>query len=197
MGWQGNRGVIGMLDTFGRVGAAAVIGVGLVISGTDSSVAPPPEAAQFQLTATVLAMGGLGYETIEPELMRRVLAGRFANEDNLVGLPWPGELAPFNGTLTLNESVAVGLETLDTAIRDTPGEKIVVAASGSTLAVNEVMRRLANDPNGPSAERNLVRGARRCRPRRVQAVAGADPAGIRLHRPRGSGDQVRRHGRRR
>ena len=141
-----------MLNTLGRVGAAAVIGVGLVISGTDSPVAPPLEAAQFQLTATVLAMGGLGYETVGPELMRRVLAGRFADEENLVGLPWPGELAPFNGTLTLNESVAVGLETLDTAIRNTPGQKIVVGASGSTLAVNEVMRRLANDPNGPDAD---------------------------------------------
>ena len=48
--------------------------------------------------------------------------------------------------------MAVGLETLDTAIRNTPGQKIVVGASGSTLAVNEVMRRLANDPNGPDAD---------------------------------------------
>jgi hypothetical protein len=155
MGWHGNRGLIGMLDKFGRVGrlgGVAVVGMGLVISVTGSPVAPPPEAAEFQLTATVLAMGGLGYETVEPELMRRVLSGRFANEENLVGLPWPGELAPFNGTLTLNESVAEGLETLDTAIRNTPGEKIVVGASGSTLAVNAVMRRLANDPNGPSAD---------------------------------------------
>jgi hypothetical protein len=155
MGWHGNRGLIGMLDKFGRVGrlgGVAVVGMGLVISVTGSPVAPLPEAAEFQLTATVLAMGGLGYETVEPELMRRVLSGRFANEENLVGLPWPGELAPFNGTLTLNESVAEGLETLDTAIRNTPGEKIVVGASGSTLAVNAVMRRLANDPNGPSAD---------------------------------------------
>jgi hypothetical protein len=155
MGWHANRGLIGMLDKFGRVGrlgGVAVVGMGLVISVTGSPVAPLPEAAEFQLTATVLAMGGLGYETVEPELMRRVLSGRFANEENLVGLPWPGELAPFNGTLTLNESVAEGLETLDTAIRNTPGEKIVVGASGSTLAVNAVMRRLANDPNGPSAD---------------------------------------------
>jgi hypothetical protein len=155
MGWHGNRGLIAMLDKFGRVGrlgGVAVVGMGLVISVTGSPVAPLPEAAEFQLTATVLAMGGLGYETVEPELMRRVLSGRFANEENLVGLPWPGELAPFNGTLTLNESVAEGLETLDTAIRNTPGEKIVVGASGSTLAVNAVMRRLANDPNGPSAD---------------------------------------------
>lgn len=101
MGWHANRGLIGMLDKFGRVGrlgGVAVVGMGLVISVTGSPVAPLPEAAEFQLTATVLAMGGLGYETVEPELMRRVLSGRFANEENLVGLPWPGELAPFNGT---------------------------------------------------------------------------------------------------
>ncbi len=141
-----------MLDKLSKVGGATIIGLGLVAAVSEPATAPAPYSAEFELTATVLAIGGLGYETVEPELIARVAGGRFANEENLVGLPWPGELAPFNGTLTLNQSVAAGVETLDAAIRTTPGQKIVVAASGSTLAVNEVMRRLAKDPNGPAAE---------------------------------------------
>ena len=141
-----------MLDKLSKIGGATIVGLGLVIAVTEPATDPMPYTAEFELTATVLAIGGLGYETVEPELIKRVAGGRFANEENLVGLAWPGELAPFNGTLTLNESVAVGLETLDAAIRNTPGQKIVVGASGSTLAVNEVMRRLAKDPNGPAAD---------------------------------------------
>lgn len=141
-----------MLDKLGKVGGATIIGLGLVVAVNDPGTVPMPSTAEFELTATVLAIGGLGYETVEPELIARVAGGRFANEEHLVGLPWPGELAPFNGTLTLNQSVEVGLATLEEAIRTTEGEKIVVGASGSTLAVNEVMRRLARDPNGPSAQ---------------------------------------------
>lgn len=141
-----------MLDKLSKVGGATIVGLGLVAAVTEPATAPMPYPAEFELTATVLAIGGLGYETVEPELIARVAGGRFANEENLVGLPWPGELAPFNGTLTLNQSVEVGLATLEEAIRTTEGEKIVVGASGSTLAVNEVMRRLAKDPNGPSAD---------------------------------------------
>lgn len=140
------------MDRLSKVGGATIVGLGLVVAVIEPATAPMPYPAEFALTATVLGIGGIGYETVEPELMVRVAGGRFANEENLVGLPWPGELAPFNGTLTLNQSVAAGLETLDAAIRNTPGQKIVVGASGSTLAVNEVMRRLANDPNGPSAD---------------------------------------------
>ena len=144
-----------MSGKLSRVGGAAVLGLGLVVAGTDSPMSPMSpitSGAEYQLSATVLAIGGLGYETVEPDLIKRILGGRFANEESLVGLPWPGQMAPFNGTLTLSESVAAGLETMDAAIRTTPGKKIVAGASGSTLVVNETMRRLANDPNGPSAD---------------------------------------------
>lgn len=141
-----------MFGKFSSVGGAAVVGMGLVIAVTGQAPTPVPHMADIELSATVLAMGGLGYETIDESLTKRVLAGRFANEDALVGLPWPGELTPFNGTLTLGQSVAVGLENMDAAIRSTPGPKIVVAASGTTLVVNQVMRRLAIDPAAPPAD---------------------------------------------
>jgi hypothetical protein len=140
-----------MFRKFSSVGGAAVIGMGLVIAITGQAPTPAPQTVDIELSATVLAMGGLGYETIDENLMKRVLAGRFANEDALVGLPWPGELTPFNGTLTLGQSVAVGLENMDAAIRSTPGPKIVVGASGTTLVVNQEMLRLAADPDAPPA----------------------------------------------
>lgn len=141
-----------MLATFTRLGGAAVISLGLVVATGDPAIAPMAFRADVELTTTVLAMGGLGYETIETDLIKRVLGGRYANEESLVGLPWPGQLTPFNGTLTLNESVAAGLETMDAAIRSTAGPKIVAGASGSTLVVDEEMRRLVNDPTAPPAD---------------------------------------------
>jgi len=141
-----------VFETISRVSASAIVGIGLVVGIADRAVGPSSYRADVQLTATVLAMGGLGYETIETDLIKRVLGGRYANEENLVGLPWPGQLTPFNGTLTLNESVSAGLVTMDEAIRSTPGPKIVAGASGSTLVVDEQMRRLADDPTAPPAD---------------------------------------------
>lgn len=141
-----------MLEKLSRVGGATIVGLGLFAAVAESAAAPMPYTADFQLTTTVLAMGGLGYETIEPDLIARVLNGYFADEENLVGVPWPGQMAPWNGTLTLAESVAVGLENMNEAIRNAPGTKIVAGASGTTLVVDEVMRSLANDPNAPAAE---------------------------------------------
>ena len=140
------------MNKLSRIGGAAVIGLGLVVAVPQAAIAPMSYTAAVDLTATVMAMGGLGYETIETDLIKRVLGGRYANEEKLVGLPWPGEMTPFNGTLTLDESVAVGVDNMDAAIRATPGPKIVAGASGSTLAVNEMMRRLANDPTAPPKE---------------------------------------------
>ena len=141
-----------MLRKLTSVGAATIVGVGLVVAVTEPTGAPHSFTSDVQLTTTVLGMCGLGYETVGPDLMARVLGGRFANEEALVGLPWPGEMAPWNGTLTLDQSVAVGLENMDAAIRNTPGPKIGVGASGTTLVVDEVMRRLADDPNAPPAD---------------------------------------------
>jgi hypothetical protein len=89
---------------------------------------------------------------VEPDLIKRVLAGRYADEENLVGIPWPGQMTPFNGTLTLNESVTVGMENMDAALRSTPGQKIAAGASGSTVAINELMLRYDKDPTAPSPD---------------------------------------------
>lgn len=124
----------------------AIAGLGVV---AQPMTPPRSDQADVQLAATVLAMGGLGYETLGTDVIAGVLGGRYANEATLRGLPWPGEMTPWNGTLTLNESVTIGLENMDAAIRNTPGPKIVAGASGATLVVDEMMRLLANDPTAP------------------------------------------------
>lgn len=105
---------------------------------------------------TVLAMGGLGYEDVDEGLIRSVLGGQFASTTDytVVGVPWPGQMAPWNGDLTLGESVSVGLQNMDAAIRaqllsDPNGKIIVVGASGTTFVVNEEMRLLASSGNAP------------------------------------------------
>lgn len=141
-----------MRSSLSGLGAAALAGLAVMTAIAEPTAPPVVYRADVPLSATVLAMGGIGYETIETDLITRVLGGRYAGEDNLVGLPWPGQLTPFNGTLTLNQSVSAGLETMDAAIRSTAGPKIVIGASGSTLVVGEQMRRLAGDPTAPAAD---------------------------------------------
>ncbi len=98
-----------VLDKLSEVSGATTVGLGLVVAVNESGTVPMPLTAEFELTAWVPAIGGLGYEAVEPELPARVAGGRFAHKEHLIGLPWPGELAPFNGTLTLNQSVAAGV----------------------------------------------------------------------------------------
>lgn len=145
-----------MIDIASRRATALLAGLAVTASVTACVAVPTFRAstvsAPVTLTATVLAMGGLGYEDVDPDLIRRALGGYFADADAVVGLPWPGQMAPWNGTLTLGQSVAVGLENMDAAVRSTPGQKIVVGASGTTLVVDEEMRRLANDPTAPPAD---------------------------------------------
>ncbi len=137
---------------------AATVLAGLVVTASvTASVAgsdhrAPTLTSPVTLSATVLTMGGLGYEDVDPELIAGLLGGRYttetcANDPCLRGLPWPGSLSP-----SLNQSVQVGIVNMDTAIRNTPGPKIVIGASGSTLVVDEEMRALANDPTAPPKE---------------------------------------------
>lgn len=104
-------------------------------------------------TATVLGVGGIGYPTADQATMKAVLGGFFDDGSNVfVNVPWPGEIAPFNGTLKLGQSIAIGTENLYSAIKNTLGPKIASGVSGSTMVVNEVMRRLIDDPDAPPPE---------------------------------------------
>ncbi|WP_052960211.1 PE-PPE domain-containing protein [Mycobacterium sp. EPa45] len=144
-----------MADKMARRAVAVIAGVAITASVTAGVTGPLHRIAavtsEVALTTTVLAMGGLGYEDVDPALIRTVLGGYFANVDDVIGLPWPGQMAPWNGTLTLGESAAVGLTIMDDAIRHTAGPKIVIGASGTTVVVDQEMQLLANDPTAPPA----------------------------------------------
>ena len=116
-----------MRKTLGGIGGAAIVGVGLVAGVSGPAAVAGTHALGFELTAnpTALFMGGLGFEDVDENLMARVLGGRYASGYTLVGLEWPGQIAPFQGTLTLNQSVQAGIDTMMEAIRTTDGVKIV------------------------------------------------------------------------
>jgi PE-PPE domain len=151
-----------MIDRLSRIGGATIIGLGLVaaVNVSAPAIAPVSYTADLQLTTKVLALGGLGFESVDPELIAGVLGGRYADvtcDDGpgkcLQGLDWPGKVTPLQG------SIDVGLANMDKAILDQyaahPDEQIIVAgASAGTLVVNQEMqsleqRRLAGDPTVP------------------------------------------------
>jgi hypothetical protein len=153
-----------MIDRLSRIGGATIIGLGLVaaVNVSAPAIAPASYTADLQLTTKVLALGGLGFESVDPELIAGVLGGRYAHltcdgggsgNDCLQGLDWPGKVTPLQG------SIDVGLVNMDKAILDQyaahPDEQIIVAgASAGTLVVNQEMqsleqRRLAGDQTVP------------------------------------------------
>ena len=131
-----------MLGWLVRLVGALPVAVAVIAGATAPTVA-------WVLTATVLAVGGLGFPTVDEATMRAALGGRFSAGNTFVNVPWPGQIAPVKGTVPLGESVAVGVDNLYAAILATPGPKIATGVSGSTMVVNEVMRRLVNDPLAP------------------------------------------------
>jgi hypothetical protein len=77
--------------------------------------------------------------------MEATFGGVLNTPDNtFVNIPWPGQLG------AIGESVDLASDALYTELLTTPGPKIAVGLSGSTMAINDVMRRLAvayaNDP---------------------------------------------------
>lgn len=172
-----------MIDRLSRIGGATIVGLGLVaaVNVSAPAIAPVSYTADLQLTTKVLALGGLGFESVDPSLIAGILGGRYAHltcaegSDNacLQGLEWPGKVTPLQG------SIDVGLANMDAAIlqqyHDHPDEQIIVAgASAGTLVVNQEMqsleqRRLAGDPTVPppsqlsfvvlgDADRSMFRG---------------------------------------
>jgi hypothetical protein len=103
-------------------------------------------------TATVFEIGGLGWETLDQDIMASTMGGLLDNGSNtFVNIPWNGLLG------TIGESVNTVSDALYAELVSTPGPKIAVGLSGSTMAINEVMRRLdaqrAIDPTSvPSPE---------------------------------------------
>jgi len=90
------------------------------------------------LTATVIEIGGIGWETLDQDIMEATFGGVLNTPDNtFVNIPWPGQLG------AIGDSVNTASDALYAELLNTPGPKIAVGLSGSTMAINDVMRRLA------------------------------------------------------
>jgi hypothetical protein len=88
-------------------------------------------------TATVFEIGGIGWETLDPDIMTSTLGGLLDNGSNtFVNIPWAGQLG------AIGDSVSAASDALYADLVATPGPKIAVGLSGSTMAINDVMRRL-------------------------------------------------------
>jgi len=112
------------------------------------------------LTATVFEIGGIGWDILDQDIMEATFGGVLTTPDNTyVNIKWPGQLG------AIGESVDAASNDLYAALLATPGPKIGVGLSGSTMAINDVMRRLAvayaADPTsvpGPDAVSFMVAG---------------------------------------
>jgi PE-PPE domain len=103
-------------------------------------------------TATVLMIGGLNQPTLGDEEMAAVLNGRYA-DDTRVSATYPAQAWPLTGvtSLTIGQSVDVGIGNLEDAISETH-PAIVVGISEGSLVLDEVQRRLAAAPHRPEPD---------------------------------------------
>ena len=142
-----------VLDKLPRICAALPVAMAVTAGLVFSS-------ANVTLTATVIEIGGIGWETLDQSIMESTFGGVLNDGNNtFVNIPWPGQLG------AIGDSVNVASDALYADLLSTPGPKIAVGLSGSTMAINDVMRRLAvayaNDPNSvpsPSEVSFIVAG---------------------------------------
>ncbi len=107
---------------------------------------------QWVPAATVVMIGGLNQPTLSDGEMAAVLNGRYA-DDTLVSAEYPAQAWPFTGltSLTVGQSVDVGIGNLEAAIRET-NPAVVVGISEGSLVLDEVQRRLAASPDAPQPD---------------------------------------------
>jgi hypothetical protein len=106
----------------------------------------------------VLMVGGANIASIpgaqNGAYMPAIFNGELCKGDNhCTVMPFDGGagvLTSPNDTKPLDVSVAEATDTLVQTIKNTPGPKIAVAVSAGAPVVEEAVRRLENDPNGPT-----------------------------------------------
>jgi PE-PPE domain len=124
------------------VAAALAITLAMVVSFTIPGLNWVP-------AATVLMIGGLNQSTLSDEEMATMLNGRYAG-DTRVSATYPAQAWPLTGvtSLTVGQSVGVGIGNLEEAISET-NPAVVVGISEGSLVLDEVQRRLAAAPDRP------------------------------------------------
>lgn len=139
------------------------LGIALASAGTAVAIAltsaTPAIAANQALMLNGIGLS-IGGGLLPDVVMSNVLGGMFGSYER-TGVPWPMQANPVTGTdsLTLTESVAIGVENLDEAIKDAlaktgPGEHVtVVGLSAGALVADEELKLLLADPNAPTKDK--------------------------------------------
>lgn len=134
--------------------APSVAGVAGTANAASVNWAPTAASTLFDPPAppaTIFVTGGAGWETVDQNVMRAVLGHRYDVPGNIfVNIEWPGYLG------TLGDSVKVASDDLYALIGTTNGPEVAVGLSASTFVINEVMRRLDNDPNPPATPQEIT-----------------------------------------
>ncbi len=134
-----------------RFVTALPVATAVVMAPVTASVAWTPTATSAPFDppappATIFEVGGAGWETLPESTMRAILGYRYDTPGNtFVNIEWPAYLG------TLGDSVDQASDDLYALIGTTDGPEVAVGLSGSTLVMNEVMRRLDEDPNPPAS----------------------------------------------
>ncbi|MGV0994303.1 MAG: PE-PPE domain-containing protein [Mycobacterium sp.] len=144
------------MATLVRFLTALPVAAAVVIAPNAASVAWTPTAASVPFDppappATIFEIGGAGWETLDQPVMEAILGFRYDTAGNtFVNIPWPAYLG------NLGEGVKQASDDLLAQIAITSGPQVAVGMSGSTFVVNEVMRRLGNDPNPPATPQDIT-----------------------------------------
>jgi 3'-(hydroxy)phthioceranyl-2'-palmitoyl(stearoyl)-2-O-sulfo-trehalose (hydroxy)phthioceranyltransferase len=127
-------GMLTWATAFGD-GLAMADGTALIVPGTAPSPYGPLRSLYHFNPAT---QPEIGQNYIPPGATRRVV-------------PYPGSFWPVTGmnSPTLGQSVNIGTNNLDSAIRSTNGPIYAAGLSQGTLALDQEQERLAHDPTAP------------------------------------------------
>jgi hypothetical protein len=146
-----------MRSTMRSVGVAlATAGCAVALAMTTATAADAANKA--------LMVNGMGAGNLSDIAMVAILNGAFKNYSRQ-NIPWPQQAGPITGKtdLTLSQSVKVGADNLDVALKAAlaqlgPGEHVtIVGLSAGALVVDEELKRLAASPSAPDKSKlNVV-----------------------------------------
>ena len=134
-------------DRLIRTSAVGALTAGLVATAVAPAAAGAPVAAAPVRAAETLVVGGTTFPSVSASTM-----ASFTNTFSpvLVNVPYPAELAPFAGDISLGTSVAAGAATLVEMIETslaTTGSIVVWGISQGALVINAASQVLAANPD--------------------------------------------------
>jgi len=129
----------------GLLVAAMATSAGLMLS-CEVAEADMLSASDFR---EALVVGGTGNGMPSQQMMRELFEQGIVSDPDPVGVDYPADLWPLRGSLTLDQSVAIGVDNLDTALAESSGPVTVVGISQGAVVVNYEKRVLMAQADPP------------------------------------------------